>query len=103
MSGSEVPEVIRPIKPRANLFRMLSILWIFPSFGAIWIILLERSASRKGLTLFQRLQEVTLEQWITIVILLAHVAFVWFARHYERTEVPRLPVPAPSDSFKPPS
>ncbi|MSU61650.1 MAG: hypothetical protein EXS31_04495 [Pedosphaera sp.] len=82
---------------------MLSLLWIFPSSGALWIILAERSAWRQGLTVLQRLQEVTLEQWIASAILLAHAAFLWFARHYERTESPRLPVPDPSDSFNPPS
>ena len=91
------PTLPRPIKRREHLFRTLCTFWIFPSFGAVWLIFADRSPWRHGLTGMERLQAVTLEQWVALLILLAHLVFLWLARHYDRTEVPRLPVPNPED------
>ena len=86
-------------KPKADLFRMLAILWCFPSGGAV-LILAMTSFSIEGGSALVALASVPLEAWLAATLLLAHPPFFWLARHYRRCEAEREetllePVPAP--------
>ena len=54
--------------PRPILFATLSILWIFPSIGAICILWFADSANG-----------VPLENWVAVLLLAAHAIFILFA------------------------
>ncbi len=86
-------------KPKADLFRMLAILWCFPSGGAVLILAMARFSVGGGSAL-AALASVPLEVWLAAALLLAHPVFFWLARHYRRCEAEREetllePVPAP--------
>lgn len=70
----------RYYKPRALLFWMLSILWVFPSIGAFWILFRQPEWKSGGFG------AVTIEQWVAVAVLVAHVHFVWLAWLFRRTE-----------------
>lgn len=74
--------------PRALLFSVLSVLWMFPSAGAAFIILRSPEWLRTGGVL-AGLQAVRIEQWIALGVLLAHPVFVWQAVRLRREEVHR--------------
>jgi hypothetical protein len=92
--------VVQPhFRPRALLFAVLSVLWVFPSAGAAFIILSSPEWLRAG-GLLAGLQAVRMEQWIALGVLLAHPVFVWQAVQLRREEVRReakVRVPNPED------
>lgn len=61
---------------RSVLFRTLTLLWIFPSLGAAWIIASERAWLHAG-DILAALGAVRVEQWIALGLLLAHAWFAW--------------------------
>ena len=73
-------------RPKATLFLTLTVLWVFPSLGAVWLVAFHDSAWRHANGLLAALGMIRLEQWIGLAILLAHVAFGWLAWHYRRNE-----------------
>ena len=73
-------------RPKATLFLTLTVLWMFPSFGAVWLIAFHDAAWRHADGLLAALGMIRLEQWIGLAILLAHVAFGWLTWHYRRHE-----------------
>lgn len=73
-------------QPKAALCRMLSILWLFPSMGAVLILVMTEARWWVAGSFFARLSAVTFEQWIAVVILTAHPAFMWLAWRFRRTE-----------------
>jgi len=54
---------------RLLLFKTLSCLWIFPSAGAVWI-LVQRAVKSQNLGV---------EQWVALALLAIHLMFVWLA------------------------
>lgn len=64
---------------RGLLFATLSILWIFPSAGPIWIVGTSNKAWLHVPGPAQFIQAVRLEEWIALAILLAHAAFLFLA------------------------
>jgi hypothetical protein len=72
-------------QPRAVLFKVLAMLWVFPSVGAIWI--LARSAhawpASQPSVMFQ---SIAFEEWVAMALLLMHVTFVALAWRLKRTE-----------------
>lgn len=76
-------------RPRTDLFRMLALLWIFPSGGAALILGLNFPDWSQARGLIEHVAAVGLEQWIALVVLLAHPAFAALAWHYHRTEAER--------------
>lgn len=75
---------VRRYQPRTQLCRMLSILWIFPSAGALLILILGfRNQPQPDGPL---IQSVSLEQWIALAVLLAHPIFFILARRLAKTE-----------------
>jgi hypothetical protein len=77
-------------KPRALFFGILAILWIFPSIGAIWILLAD-FAWLEAPTWLARLRAIPLEQWVAILLLAAHGLWVYLAFRWRRREEPKVP------------
>ena len=63
---------------------MLSILWLFPSAGAIWIIVRDSRIWRTNGKGTDMLSSIRLEDWTALLLLLAHVIFVVQAIRYRR-------------------
>ena len=57
-------------------FRTLTLLWIFPSLGAGWIIGSNR-AWLHAVGALAKVNAVRFEQWIAFGLLLAHAWFAW--------------------------
>ena len=74
-------------QPKAALCRMLSILWFFPSTGAVLILAMTEARWRQADSgWLARLSTVSFEQWIALTVLLAHPLFAWLAWRFRRTE-----------------
>lgn len=78
----------RRIKHRALLFTVLSILWVFPTGGAVWILAHDARWSRSA-SIREGVQGVALEQWIALGLLLLHILFIVLAFRLRRTEQAR--------------
>ena len=85
-SGGAAADVKPLCQPKASLFLMLAILWIFPSVGAAFILCASEAKWLHVTGILEGIRAVTFEQWIAVVILLAHPAFVWLAWRLRRTE-----------------
>jgi len=73
-------------RPKARFYALASLLWVFPSAGALLILVQGfRSLVQAG-SVLGGLQSVAFEQWIALIILLAHVVFAVLAWHYRRAE-----------------
>ena len=83
--GVEPP---RRCQPRALRFTVLATLWIFPSLGALWIILADCAPWFRVATLPEAVGAVSFEQWTALVVLMLHPLFFSLAGHYRRTEIP---------------
>ena len=78
-------------QPRAQLCTTLSWLWIFPSLGAIWILLTGGTEWRHAGGWLEGFRAVKFEQWIALGLLALHLAFFAMARRLRRTEPFREP------------
>lgn len=77
----------RPVYQRkATLFRVLSLLWFFPTGGAVVILWMGIARARRTACWDELLGGIGFEHWIALGVLAAHGAFFWLARHYRRTE-----------------
>jgi len=77
----------RPVYQRkATLFRVLSLLWFFPTGGAAVILALGIARARRTACWDELLGGIRFEHWIALGVLAAHGAFFRLARHYRRTE-----------------
>jgi hypothetical protein len=72
------------------LFRVLSILWSFPTLGAIWIWASESGRVKTGASLLEKMAAITIEQWLAAILIMLHFAFITLA-FYHRREKPRSP------------
>jgi hypothetical protein len=82
-------EVKSRCRPKTDLFRMLTLLWIFPSGGAALILGLNFPDWSRARGLLEHLGEVALEQWVALAVLIAHPVFAALTWRYHRTEVER--------------
>ena len=73
-------------RPKARFCTLASLLWIFPSAGALLILVPGFRNWVQAGSFLGGLQSVTFEQWIALTILLAHAVFAVLAWHYRRTE-----------------
>lgn len=74
MEPITTPPVETPAEARrALLFATLSILWVFPSLGAAWIVVRAEPASAG----VQAFSDRPVEYWISWLILVLHPMFVW--------------------------
>lgn len=75
-----------PPTPKSLTFRYLAILWCLPSFGAIWILIAEVGRVLSPPSFLKKLGAVSMEQWVSVVLLLLHLIFVGLAMHFRRKE-----------------
>lgn len=71
---------------KAQLFRALTVLWIFPSIGSVVILLLCGEIWWAMGGLLAGVRGLAVEQWIALGLLLAHPGFAWLAWRFRRTE-----------------
>jgi hypothetical protein len=93
-------------RPKARFCALASLLWIFPSAGALLILVPGVRNWLQADSIPAGLQSVALEQWIALTILLAHVVFAVLAWHYRRTEPLREEAgwePNPDEDLRKPS
>ena len=76
----------QPGRPKARFCALASLLWIFPSAGALLILVPGFQNWFQADTFLEGLRAVSFEQWIAPTILLAHGVFAVMAWHYRRTE-----------------
>jgi hypothetical protein len=69
--------------PRALLYRTLTLLWLFPSVGALLLLVHDAAWWRAG-GFLAGLGAVRLEQWIAIGLLALHGWFAWRWRRCAR-------------------
>ena len=85
--NADVKDVHRRLgRPKATLFLMLTVLWIFPSLGAVWMIGSDARRWFDASGFLAALEMIRLEQWIGMAILIAHGVFGWLTWHYRRNE-----------------
>ena len=73
-------------RPRARLFAILSLLWLFPSFGALWIVAIHWNVWAEPVGLLSKIEATRLEQWIALGLLGLHALFVVLAFRLGRSE-----------------
>jgi hypothetical protein len=73
-------------RPKARFCALASLLWIFPSAGALLILVPGCRNWFQAGSLLEGLGAVAFEQWIALTILLAHAVLAGLAWHYRRTE-----------------
>ncbi len=56
--------------------KVLSLLWCFPSLGALWILSTGVPGWKFGRGLVEGLQSVRLEDWVGLALLGVHVAWI---------------------------
>jgi len=79
-------EIKRICRPKTQRFRMLSLLWVFPSAGALLIMVLDAPSWMRLSGLTAQLAAVPLQSWLALGILITHGVFLGLARHYHRSE-----------------
>ena len=73
-------------RSKALLFKMLTVLWIFPTAGAVWIWFTEWDQFRGRAKLSGTWPAMVLEQWVALVLVLLHTVFLALASYYSRKE-----------------
>ena len=73
-------------RPKMRLCAIASVIWVFPTIGAAWIVAPDVQHWFSAESVLGGLRAVAFEQWIALVILAAHPVFAGLAWHYHRTE-----------------
>ena len=74
---------------KATLYAVLTVLWVFPSLGGLWILWMHWTVWSGASTLLDGIRMTRLEQWIALALLVTHATFINLTRRYARNE-PRL-------------
>ena len=83
-------------RPKTQRYTMLSVLWVFPSLGALVILGLGVPGWREADSLGGLVAATRFEHWLALVLLGLHPVFFWLARHYRNVETP-VPLPPEPD------
>ncbi len=75
---SKASEEVSSPTPRRIVYRTLTVLWCFPTLGALWI-LLSGSGARRGAA---GLDRVRLEDWISMALIAIHGFWIWRWRRW---------------------
>ncbi len=79
MSESELECLPAERVPRSLVCAVLAVLWIFPSAGAILILLRGENSWRNASDVLSALGSVRLEQWLALALLAIHAIFIYCA------------------------
>ncbi len=99
VAGRGWVEVTQRYRPRTTLFSVLTVLWCFPTAGAVVIVAMNASRWFEGGSLLTILRFVGFDQWIALGLIAAHPAFGWLAwkfRHDEPFRERVIQVPNPN-------
>jgi hypothetical protein len=80
---------VRHHRPRAELFDVLSVVWLFPSLGALLILAIRAGVWAHAESFRAGFSATRFEQWVALLILLLHLTFHSLARYYRKHEAPR--------------
>lgn len=78
------------LRKKAHFYSLMSVLWIFPSLGALAIFFTGDLSWRSGAGFSQKLESVPFEQWVALAILFLHPWFIALASRYRKE--PPVPV-----------
>ena len=93
----------RTWQPKATRYRTLALLWLFPSFGALWILVVGCRKWLQGDGLFAALTRVRAEEWVALLLLAAQIFFAVRARHWREHEAfVEIPPDPPEDEDEAP-
>jgi O-antigen ligase len=74
MTATRIESKLERTKAKRLLYGILSVLWVFPSVGAFWIVQANKRA-----------QGITVELWVAFALLAVHVMWIVLAlQHYFR-------------------
>jgi len=79
-------EVTQRYRPKTNLFTVLTVLWLFPTTGAVVIVALNAPRWFGSESLAEAFRAIGFEQWIALGLIAAHPVFAWLAWRYRRIE-----------------
>jgi hypothetical protein len=75
--------VISTVKARALLFLTLSLLWVFPVSGAIWIMVTDSKHWNKT-NLGSFISSLVIQDWVAIGLVACHLLFLALALRFHR-------------------
>ena len=78
------PARFEQARAKQILYGVLSVLWLFPSFGACWILGQSGQPWLRASSLVEGVQAVSLEEWIALALLCAHAVFAWLTLRYRK-------------------
>ncbi|HXG49719.1 MAG TPA: hypothetical protein VNO52_19020 [Methylomirabilota bacterium] len=81
-----------PVRPRAERYTMLSLLWVFPSFGALFILGRNADQWLRAPSVNAALRALRLEDWLAMGLLALHAWFIARAVWWRRHATPRMVV-----------
>ena len=82
MAESNVATRFERAKAKRLLYGMLSVLWVFPSIGAVWILCARRDNPRG----------IPIENWVAFALLAAHLMLIMLAlqNHFRMRRLARV-------------
>lgn len=89
VAGGGCVEVARPVRPHAERYTMLSLLWVFPSFGALFILGRDADEWLRAPSVNAALSAVRMEDWVAAGLLALHLWLITRAVWWRRRETPR--------------
>jgi hypothetical protein len=78
-------------QPRATRYKMLAMLWLLPSLGAVFVFANSPKPWLRSNSIGEGLAAVRFEEWAALVLLLAHVFFVGKAFRHRDEPAAELP------------
>jgi hypothetical protein len=86
VAGGGWVQVTRSYRPKATLFAVLTVLWLFPAAGAIAVLAVSPKLWWHAAGFLQFVAAIGFDEWIALSLLAAHPLFAWPAWHYYRKE-----------------
>lgn len=71
-------------RAKQHLYLVLTVLWMFPTFGALWIIGYGGQPWLRAGSVVEGFSRVSFEEWVAVALLVVHGAFVRWALKYRR-------------------
>ena len=86
---------------KATLWLIVSLLWVFPSAGGVWLLFAEEREWLQQTSFGAAVAAVRLEQWIGLGLLALHTLFLGLAIYHARRDRCTLPLAEGRERTKP--